>query len=439
MTTITVFDINNAAVRLREGRDWLALLQSEFELHPAVITAMQLVGEIKDSVLLQWPHRSTTEAGQIAYTRSEEHGVADRQTRTTQGKYLRAAFPTLKDNVIRDLVYAEDAKVASGFRFITESKEIVHAVQKGPYSCMQWDSVAPEDWQRHPYAVYDPALGWSMAIKEDSGEITARALVYEREHDEQRCWVRAYGANGADYELSAWLGQQGVESYSSWPSGAKLRRISHHGDIMFPYIDGNRDRVDVHGDTLVLKDNGEHLCNSSDGTAEYEEPGEPCDHCEDDTPEEDQNEAGSRGQMMICDHCRDNYFTFVTGARGHEYYVHEDDAVSIDGEQYDVNNLPKEVVETRDGSTQFEEDCCEIDGNWWRTDDPRVCWSEPEQQHLLCANAWQCAATNYWYSEDTEHVEIDGDMYHPDDAPADYDKPDGDISNENQEEINLEA
>jgi hypothetical protein len=119
--------------------------------------------------------------------------------------------------------------------------------------------------------------------------------------------------------------------------------------------------------------------------------------------------------------------------------VHEDDAVCIDGEYYDVNNLPKEVVETRDGSTHWEEECTDIDGDWYRQDDPRVCWSEPEQKYLLCANAWRCTATDYWYSEDTEHVEIDGDLYHPDDAPADYDKPDGDISNENQEEINLEA
>ena len=93
MTIITVFDINTAAVRLREEREWFALLQSRFELHPAVITAMRLVGEINDKVLLQWPHRSIDDPKMLAYTRSEEHGEQDRQTRTTTGKYCAPPSP----------------------------------------------------------------------------------------------------------------------------------------------------------------------------------------------------------------------------------------------------------------------------------------------------------------------------------------------------------
>jgi len=448
MTIVTVFDINNAAVRLREGREWLACLQSCFELHPAVISAIRIVGEIDDKVLLQWPHRSVEDKKMLAYTRSEEHGEADRQTRTTTGKYLRAAFPTMKDNVIRDLVYEVDVAVSEGFRFVETSDEMVNAVQEGPYSCMQWDDADP-----HPYQCYAPRFGWSMAIRERDGNILSRALVYAGDacSYDKGCYVRTYGDNGEADLLTAWLNEQGIEKESSWPRGAKLAYVRNGREPLFPYIDGNRDRVDIVSDTLVLRDNGDYCCNNSDGTAEHNDY-EQCENCDDDMSEDDTNHVGPEGDTVICDHCRDNYFTLVTGTRRREYYVHEEHAIEVDGEYYDANNPPKEIVCTRDGENAWAEDCTELDGDWYRCDDPRVCFSRSEQEYLLCADAWQCAATQQWYPDHVDRVEIDGDYYHPDDVPEGYEVPDiesrfagrpdgygteGSLSNDNQEELSL--
>jgi hypothetical protein len=447
--TVSTYDINQAALKAREGREWLALLQSQFTLHPAVEQAMKLTG-ISEAVLIQWPHRSLDDPKMLAYTRSEEHGVADRQTRTTPGKYLRAAFPGLKDNVLRDLVYEVEAKVSDGFKFVETSEEMVQAVQQGPYSCMQWD----DGDDPHPYQCYAPRYGWSMAIRERNGEIVSRALVYAGDacSSDKGCYVRTYGDSGEADLLAAWLNEQGIERESSWPRGAKLAYIRNGREGLFPYIDGNRDRVNVNASAgyMTLSDSGEHTCNNSDGTAEYEDY-EQCENCDDDMSEEDMNHVGPEGDTIVCDHCIRNYFTLVTGTRRREYYVHEEHAVEVDGEMYDADNPPKEIVCTRDGDNAWEEDCVLLRGEYYRTDDPRVIWCESEGEHLLCADAWQCAGTQKWYPRYVDPVEIDGEYFHEDDLPEGYaregdsrfaGRPDGygtegALSNDNQEELSL--
>ena len=43
--------------------------------------------------------------------------------------------------------------------------------------------------------------------------------------------------------------------------------------------------------------------------------------------------------------------------------------------------------------------------------------AEDTGRHELKEDCWQCTETGNWYTDNEDYVEIDGDKYHPDDAP----------------------
>jgi hypothetical protein len=106
----------------------------------------------------------------------------------------------------------------------------------------------------------------------------------------------------------------------------------------------------------------------------------------------------------------------------------------VDGAQYHADYLNDNgIVELHDGEYARDDDAVYVEsmGEYYRSDDLDVCYDEFNELYELredCVqledgtmchsdNAWQCKATGNYYDEDTDHVEIDGEMYHPDDAP----------------------
>ena len=61
--------------------------QRKYPMHKAVREAVLLSAPLNwHALVLQWPHVSVTDQTRLAYTRSVEHGAADRQTITTVNK-----------------------------------------------------------------------------------------------------------------------------------------------------------------------------------------------------------------------------------------------------------------------------------------------------------------------------------------------------------------
>ena len=329
-------------------RPWFQALTDKYKLHPAVTAAYLNHGMPVDwrQLLLEWPHISETDGNRLAYTLSERNGEADRQTITTIGKYLNRHFE-LPDHVIRDLV----ARFTSGdatFKFLNTTADMVYAVQHGPYSCMCWrqrDNVRCSDGvARHPYEVYDPKYGWSMAVRIVANDIVGRALCNSDE-DTGPYFVRSYkkdpngGYSYADEFLEAWLKGQGYEHKSQWSDGTKLALYPTSDEFLAPYIDGNQRCVTKHSTWLEMQEDGEFECDETGG-APANCSGEECEDCNDRYDEDEMNTVGAYEDRRVCNCCLDSY-RYAVSRRGYNCYIHEDNVVYVDSQDdyYDQDYL----------------------------------------------------------------------------------------------------
>jgi hypothetical protein len=448
-----------AADVVRFSRQWHQSLQNRFELHPAVADAFQMHDpEDWQQLLLEWPHVAETDVTRLAYTRDERSGHEDRQTLTSLGKYIKQHWPRMADHHIRDFV----AKYATAASFhIERTKEaIVRAVQHGPASCMKFDEDEEEDRNQlddlgaHPYEVYDPQYGWHVATRRLGHKIVGRALLMQRDNDESnpKYFVRTYKHKDGerysqpDDELHQWLHSQGYEKRNEW-KGERLAYIEsghHNCDFIAPYIDGGAQEVDVEtertGDCtykkyLRITRSGEWQCSNQDGTA-TEQDSCTCADCGQRISEDEQRGTGVYEDHVVGGCCIDEYER-VTGRRGSDYYVPNDEAVEVDGTYYDRNYLSDNgIVELWDGEYCSMDDAVSVGDEWYRSDDDTiVCDHDGEWQLIndcvqlhdgewaLENDAWECAGSgNFYLTQDDSPVEIDGNMYHedyvPDDTPA---------------------
>ena len=122
------------------------------------------------------------------------------------------------------------------------------------------------------------------------------------------------------------------------------------------------------------------------------------------------------------------------GANGREYYVHEDNVVCADDDYYDEDYLSdNNIVCLENGEYEHMDNAVQLDnGEWYETDDSDICYDEYNDRHQLVRDCedpedmgmvhsddvWQCAATGKYYTDNIERVEVNGETYHPDDAPA---------------------
>lgn len=81
--------------------NWIKL-KNAHPLHPAVKAALEQYDPADwVSLFWQWPYIATTDEAKLAYSRSEQHLIADRQTVTSIAKYLKQHFPTVPDHVLQ--------------------------------------------------------------------------------------------------------------------------------------------------------------------------------------------------------------------------------------------------------------------------------------------------------------------------------------------------
>lgn len=462
------FDI--ASQILQRTRQWHFNLQCKHQLHPAVQHALRLDDPLDwQRLLLEWPYVAQSDVTRVAYTRDERAGLADKQTLTSLGKYLKRHWPDMPDHIIRDMV-AKYATAAT-FRIEHTTEAIVKAVQEGPSSCMQFtDNERLDELGHHPYETYAPKYGWHVATRWLGHTIVGRALLMQRDNDatERKYFVRTYrrrdGENYSqpDDELMQWLQDQGYEHRSSW-HGERLAYLSL-GDYSFiaPYIDGGAQDVDVDTEysavtgnrtkSLIITDQGDWQCTCQDGTAN-ENSSCTCDACGRRVSEDDTRSVGYHGDTTVGDCCIDNY-TYVTGRGGDCYYISDNDAVEVDGEYYDPDCLAdNDIVELHDGDyarsddavyveSQSEyyltEECVELhDGDWALMDE---CVELHNGDWALNDDAWQCAGSGgYYLTADDTPVEVDGETYHEDNVPETDDDEDDDTDEETTTETTKEA
>lgn len=413
------------------GRAWFKREHSKYRLHPAVEHMMRIYRpDMWQQMLLEWPHKSETDPNRLAYTRDERAGEADRQVVTTIGKYLRRHFPEASDDLIRDIVAQH---TYGGDIYLTQDPdEMVRSVIKGPRSCMSkpFNITCDDGEQRHPYAVYDPECGWSMAVRKSGEEILGRCLVYQ--DDDDKCFVRSYkrerdelSASGADEAIEMWLKSQGYEKRSSWPDGTPIREYRlRNGGWLMPYIDGGTQEVDESDFTISY--NGDIQANNTDGTANAYS--HTCEDCGEGEHEDAVTYVGYNEDRCVCHNCIDNY-TYAYGRRGREYYVPDNEAVYVDGEYYDQDYLSDNgIVELHDGDYCHQDNAVYIDSEdaYYHVDSGDICYAEDSNQYELIDNCWRCEESGNWYTDDEDYVEIDGCKYHPDHAPE-QDEEDDDI------------
>lgn len=414
-------------ILLMDIREPWHLRERQTPIHKAVVNLLSRGMEPVDlhKLVLEWPHVATTNPEQIAYTRDERAGEADRQTLTSPCKYVRRHWPHLADHEVRDVVALTQA---AEFEILKTTEGIVKGVQEGPSSCMAWDEDKIDEAGGHPYEAYGPEFGWAIAIRRNQeGRIDGRCLLNTA--GDQPIFVRSYrrcfvdGRDGgtetysaADEALEAWLRSEGYKKRTSWPDGTRLRFVEAGNDpgCLLPYIDGVNKRVSVGGGRAMIDDCGEWECSKTDGAAEATDSIE-CSDCGDRHASDDDGlyVGYSRDRWVCCD-CADNYVE-AYGRGYNSYWVNRDDVIeTVEGDYYDSEYLDRHsIVELANGDYTEERYSfeCPVNQERYHRDDG----VDTVDEGLVCENeTWTCAHSGEVYSNNTDWEEYEGDKYHPD-------------------------
>lgn len=257
----------------------------------------------------RYPHCSVTKPGLIAYTKSDEHGVQDRQTAVKPGRYLKEFFPDMTDETIRDWV-SECQGITFDLKIATTADDIIRVYRGGPSSCMSHDESSYSS-SIHPVSVYGDS-DLAIAYYGDIDHASGRAIIWP----DKKLHGRIYGG---EYTMKALLEREGY-TYGSM-SGALIRAISDRGSYVMPYVDGI-DRADTtikNGKRWIrLGGNGNIHCNRTDGLAwdvaedndDYDEDSWSCDRCGAVQGDDDSSYRHHNGRytMVICDACHSSLY-----------------------------------------------------------------------------------------------------------------------------------
>lgn len=428
--------------RKRDERRWISREIQRYAMHPVIEAAIKLARPYDwQQLFLEWPHTAQGDKSKIAFTQNEDKGRRDIQTVTSIGKYLNRHF-ALPDHIIRDLVAQHG--IASEFKFVHTTAEMIYHLHRGPGSCMVWSEDRGvrclDGVTRHPYEAYNPKYGWHMAVRIEGDDTIGRALCMNNPDTGGKYYVRSYAKSRegsysqADNGMENWLREQGYSKHSQWEEGERLAYYETHDEFLAPYLDGSDKCVSIEDGCLVLDEDGEFACDQTGGCpSSVNRDTFECAQCGDDTDEDDGYWVGRTEDERVCQHCLDNDFVYAYGRRGNQYYIATDNAIYVDGqaEWYDPDYLSdNEIVELTNGEYAPMDEAVDINGDWYHIDDERICRTEDTDEYLLCdEGCWQCEESGNWYSDNIDYVEVDGCKYHPDCAPDQDDaEDDGDTA-----------
>jgi len=411
MSTNAALKINILASLFAMTKNWYYREVNRYPFHPVLLEVLTVHSPVNIRQLaLEYPHASIMTEGNVAYTRDEAAGKADRQTVTTFNRYIRKHFPQLKDHEIRD--YGTKCSHAK-FEMRTTVQEIVDSARYGPRSCMNLSHL---DVSEHPYQVYAPELGWAVAVRltGENDQIDGRALVKLDDKIFVRSFRRGEDYSYSDEALEVWLKDQGFTHETEWPEGTKLELIKNNNDeIICPYIDGDNQYVDVYTDHLKIVSCGEYEATTTAGLLE-EANRYCCVECGNMFPEDDVRYVDSADDY-VCEDCLDNHYVYAHGRYGEDYY-HENDVIycESDGEHY-VESRCRDfgIVQVMDTAEYYSEEdneaivYCHSDEEWYTR-----AFIDCNDDFALDHNG------NLYFASDI--ITINNTNYYKDDLPEEY-------------------
>jgi hypothetical protein len=251
-----------------------------------------------------YAHLSTVNAGLVAYTKSEEHGTTDRQTRVKPGKYLEE-FYGATDYRTRAIWIGQCAAQHTTLSIARSTADIVKVYLGGPSSCMDAAHMRNGDFDcgnHHPTEPYGNSdLG--VAYFGDIDKASARCVVWP----DKLLHSRIYGS---EHTLQTLL--QGAGYTHGSMKGAKIRAIEFSDEsYVVPYVDGISN-ASLSGKWLVLDNRGDIATQTQNGLSSIEDTSETCAHCGDGTYEEGDDSApycqSCYGDSSYCSSCEETCF-----------------------------------------------------------------------------------------------------------------------------------
>ncbi len=252
-----------------------------------------------------YAHISLSDPGKVAYTPSDEYGIADRQNRVRPGRYLQQfAADVLSAEVIER--YTVSVRAFTGkLQLSTSADEICAIYASGESSCMGRKPVSFFNGRTggvHPVEAYGDSPSLAVAYLGTPQASIARCVVWPA----KQVYTRTYG----DSALTSVLQASGYV-YGNL-DGAKIRAIPIDGDedndlYLMPYVDGALSaKLDGDYFTLLNRSNGGYdvrvqtgICGSGSSDSDEDEPYYTCSNCDTQIDEDE----------MYCESCNDSHET----------------------------------------------------------------------------------------------------------------------------------
>jgi len=402
-------------------RGWHVTMSNKHDIHPAIFQAIDIAPPYDwHQLLLEYPYISEADPSRLAYTRDERSGINDRQTVTTIGKYLVRHFD-LPDHVVREIAAQYSGATC---KIVKTMPEMLDVIKNGAKSCM---TLSNYDDDAHPYQVYAPELGWSIAVRMDGTTYRARALIYTDPETDTAYFVRSYrkmddprAHSQPDTLLEAWLKGQGIAHRDSW-DGAVLRYIPHGDSFLAPYLDGSDKNVEILGRCLMtVTSGGEYEFDRQDGTPTHSAGDCECSNCGDSFNEDDGHWAGSNGDLHICEYCVREHYTYAYTRHGNQHYICSDDVVYVESQReyyhdryLGENNIVR-CVDTNEYEHTDDAVYLERESEWYSRGSDAIVYCEhnDEYEHIdKCVelhdgewahrdDAWRCVHSSNYYLTD---------------------------------------
>ena len=272
---------------------------------------------------------STLSDGMLAFTENPTKGQLDLQLKLSVSKYLARYCDWMPGDKISAIAgkFAADIytltieQTKEAFIFAYEGQEVMS--ESSTYvSCMakRADNYGTPV---HPAAVYytgSRSDSLSIAYIRDPHNprrVLARALVWP----DKETFVRLYGTSETmRITLREKLEAAGFTCDDDF-SGARLKRIEMDGGSRFvmPYIDGDCQCVDDHGDYFEIVGSGEYTATETRGYI-YSSSRYTCDYCGDGMDDDDARDVQG---ATWCEHCYDLHSFFCE--RAQETYPNDHD------------------------------------------------------------------------------------------------------------------
>jgi hypothetical protein len=243
---------------------------------------------VADTVNLHYAHLSIKNPGQIAFTKSVEHGVLDRQTSMRPGKYLEEFYKgefnaeQIADYIARCGASHLELKIAT-----TPDDVATVYMSTSITSCMDGNHF--RNAATHPARCYGGSdLG--VAYYGPIDDISARSVCWPA----KKVYSRLYGNTTVLERLLINAGW-----HKGYLEGAKIRAIQdrRNSGYRIPYIDYIECAEDT-GDGFLVLGEGSINCQSTDGYVEAHENTHSCQNCD--------REYESDDDCGYCQSCEDD-------------------------------------------------------------------------------------------------------------------------------------